>query len=252
VPSLESTKGVLARNKVPVITIFDEKSENFMVQPAVLEASEAWYVAILHIWADGLGSSTEKCLPACQVQRLRSLTSRVLPDAEFWIDGLCIPDAGGMRKLAIGLMAQTYRDAAALLVLDKGLQMCSFTAPLEEKLLRVLVSGWMQRLWTLQEAVLAKKLVFLFSDALVPLVDLLPPAKEMPLSALKINLAAEIFRPSKKSKYNQLTSSDVARSLRWRATSRAGDETLAIASLLGVLHPSWSIYRPNRESSFFS
>jgi len=62
VPSQKSVKAVPARNKVPVITISDEKSENSIVQLAVLESSEAPYVAMPAFGADGLGSSTEKGL----------------------------------------------------------------------------------------------------------------------------------------------------------------------------------------------
>ncbi len=230
VPSLEIVKAALARNEVPVITISREAKEDSPASLSVRSTSETPYIAISHVWADGLGSTTEKGLPECQVQRLTSLASKVLDHGAFWIDALCVPDFKDVRKRAIGLMAQTYRDAAVVLVLDTGIQLCSSTVPLEEKLLRVLISGWMQRLWTLQEAVLAKKLVFLFSDELVPLPDLLPTGREMPLSALKTDLAAEIFRLSK----NDFSIGDVARSLRWRATSRSEDETLAIASLLGV------------------
>lgn len=109
---------------------------------------------------------------------------------------------------------------------------------MEDKLLQILTSAWMQRLWTLQEALLARKLVFEFSDGLVAIQELLPKGEEL-LDVLKTQLAAEIFRLSKRWNYVEkdlgaFGLGDVARSLQWRTTSRSDDETLAISSLLNI------------------
>jgi hypothetical protein len=165
------------------------------------------------------------------------MTQKLVPGGAFWMDGLCVPEQRETRKRAIGLMGNAYRDAAAVLVIDAGIRSCSFDAPEEERLLRVLTSAWMQRMWTLQEALLTRKLVFEFSDKPATLDDLIP-SRENLLDVFKAQLAAEIFRLSTRQGYQQSPKGfgigHVARSLRWRTTSRVEDETLAISSLLNV------------------
>lgn len=236
-PSLSAIAEALSNWRIPVITI--EKS---IASPEILDlrcthALDIPYVAISHVWVDGLGSTAETGLPTCQLRRLSSLTQKLVPGGAFWMDALCIPDWKDMRKRAIGLMGQTYKDATVVLVIDAGIRACSSSAPQEERLLRVLTSAWMQRLWTLQEALFARNLVFEFSDnVLVAIQELLPHGEEL-LDVLKTFLAAEIFRLSKWQNYHQkgmFGIGDVARALISRTTSKLEDETLAISSLLNV------------------
>ncbi|KAL6800557.1 hypothetical protein J3E68DRAFT_398559 [Trichoderma sp. SZMC 28012] len=155
------------------------------------------------------------------------------PGAAFWADGLCIPDIPTVRKKAIGMMARIYSEAVGVLVLDGGLQLCLSVEPTSTKILYVLTCGWMRRLWTLQEAVLAKDLVFAFSDKQIKLNDLIPMTSELLVQPCLGDLASELFRLTKRSLHSFYSIGDVSRSLRWRTTSRPSDETLAIASLLG-------------------
>jgi Heterokaryon incompatibility protein (HET) len=144
-------------------------------------------VAFSHVWADGLGSRTEHGLPACQIRRLSSLASKLVPTSAFWIDSLCIPGAKEPRAQAIRLMVSTYDEAAAVLVLDSGFQSCLSDTSTEEKLLRLLTSSWMRRLWTLQGA-LAAQLVFQFQDMPISLGQLLPSAMDLMGSTLLTGL----------------------------------------------------------------
>lgn len=235
-PPLEEVKQFIFGEEIPVITLDDEVHEG-PIHLKVHKASDVHYVAISHVWADGLGSTTETGLPTCQLRRLASLVSKIRPGAAFWTDGLCIPKADDVRKTAIGMMGRTYSNAAAVLVLDGSLQLCHSTEARSMKVLRVLTSGWMRRLWTLQEAVLSKELHLVFDGVPLLLKDLMPPPDDMLLFQHMTSLAGELFRLTKLSKYNSYSIGDVARSLRWRTTNRPPDETLAIASLLGV-HPS--------------
>ncbi|KAH7556803.1 hypothetical protein BM1_06237 [Bipolaris maydis] len=115
-----------------------------------------------------------------------------------------------------------------------NLQLMKSTESLGAKLLAILTPGWMRRLWTLQEGVLAKQLYIQFADTRQSLGDLIPPVKDMLLQPYLTDLAAELFRLMKRSGYGTYTIGDVARSLRWRDTTRATDENLAVASLLGI------------------
>ncbi|EMD41760.1 hypothetical protein CERSUDRAFT_110334 [Gelatoporia subvermispora B] len=237
-PSLEGVVSKLDNWQIPVVSFHCGSSASNTSDLSCVSALDTPFVAISHVWADGLGSTTEHGLPMCQVQRLEILVRQLrVNGGAFWIDALCIPERNESRKRAIGLMGQTYKNAAAVLVIDSGIRTCSVSAPLEEKLLRVLTSGWMQRVWTLQEALLAKKLAFEFSDGLLTIDELLPQGRDT-LDFLKVTLVIEIMRLLKRQEYGQLGESfglgDVARSLRWRTTSRLSDETLAISSLLDV------------------
>ncbi len=187
-PSLENVISSLSVGKIPVIQC-PPPHEELLSSDSVRMP----YVAISHVWADGLGSTTEEGLPACQIRRLATLTRQLTQDGAFWIDALCIPAVKDMRKRAIGLMAKTYNEAEVVLVIDSSIRATSVSAPREEKLLHLLSSGWMQRLWTLQEGILAQKLVFEFSDGLVALEELLPMGEEM-FNPVLVGLAAEHFQ----------------------------------------------------------
>lgn len=232
IPVVDDVLDLLAAGLVPVLRA--QLDDSSLPPFAVASGTSVAYVAISHVWSDGLGSNTESGLPSCLVHRLDSLVRQVSQGCSFWIDSLCVPDREDMRKRAIGLMAQTYRNADIVLVIDSGIRTCSVHAPLEEKLLRVVTSGWMQRLWTLQEGILARKLMFEFLDGIVDVSTLIPTGEDL-FDPLYMNLAQEVFRLCTYHMSPQSFSlSHVARALRWRTTSRAKDETLAISGFLGV------------------
>src|SRR5438552_215418 len=131
---------------------------------AELENCATKYVAISHVWADGLGSSSEIGLPECQI---RSLSLDVLGSYNtaqfsdeaiipFWIDSLCVPSQRNLRRTAIGIMAKTYANASVVLVLDEGIRQIYSTDSILEKMFVIFVSAWVQRLWPLQEMLLGE------------------------------------------------------------------------------------------------
>lgn len=234
-PPLGRVVGLLESGQVPVVRVHHDSGDDRAI-PAVIPTSFSTtpYVAISHVWSDGLGSTTEVGLPSCQILRLARLVSQVAPNGHFWIDSLCVPARRDMRKRAIQLMAETYRRADMVLVIDSGIRTCSIHAPLEEKLLRVITSGWMQRLWTLQEAMLAAKLCFEFSDGIIGVDDIIPTGEGL-FNPLYMQLSTEVYRlRSYQSFPKEFGIAQVARALKWRSTSKAEDETLAICGLLHV------------------
>ncbi|OCH86591.1 hypothetical protein OBBRIDRAFT_890380 [Obba rivulosa] len=250
-PSVDEVIGHLSNGSIPVITVRVSPNNAIPVNSClcprhfrdgtVLDAIctstiDTPYVAISHVWADGLGSTTEVGLPTCQLRWVTSTARRLVPGGAIWLDGLCVPKEKESRKRAIGLMGKTYRDAAVVLVLDSGIQSCSVKAPIAERLLRIVTSGWMQRLWTLQEAVLARRIVFQFADGftdiqtLVSEADFADPVEWTLISGVGL-LVKEYVENSNS---NGCGIGYVVRSLHWRSTSKLEDETLAIASLLNV------------------
>ncbi len=193
------------------------------------------YVPISHVWADGLRSTTEEGLPACQIRRLGTLIRQLTQDGAFWIDALYIPAVKDMRKRAIGLMAKTYNEAEVVPVIYADItSTTSVSAPRAEKLLHLLSSRWMQRLWILEEGILAQKLVFEFSNVLVALEELLLMEEEM-FNPVLVDLSAELFRLIKHQfRPGSFDISDAIHALCWQTTSRESDETLAVSGLLNL------------------
>ncbi|RPD54381.1 hypothetical protein L227DRAFT_604157 [Lentinus tigrinus ALCF2SS1-6] len=65
-------------------------------------------------------------------------------------------------------MARTYKEAASVLVIDTGIQtQCSTSSTVSNYLFRISLSGWMHRVWTLQEGLLARRLYFEFGGGAI-------------------------------------------------------------------------------------
>ncbi|KAI0659667.1 hypothetical protein C8Q70DRAFT_898913, partial [Cubamyces menziesii] len=228
-PPLDDVLRLLDDDIVPVI-VYDGSVIR------VIPAQDKPYVAISHVWSEGMGSTTDVGLPACLVEHISSLARSLLPEhgGAFWMDSLCVPSAREQRKKAIRLMADTYRDAAKVLVIDDAVRMLchSERTPWPEIMLRVATSAWVRRVWTLQEGLLAHQLCFEFVDGaasinvaspgmspydgLVPVISLRAMANEGP----------PIFSGRQPSLF------EVVFLLRGRMTTKAEDELIAIASLL--------------------
>ncbi|TFK78475.1 hypothetical protein K466DRAFT_657124 [Polyporus arcularius HHB13444] len=104
-PAFSSITSLLVDGKIPVLT-YDGQGLK------IRRAEVGLYVAISHVWADGLGSTAEQGLPTCQVIRIATAARELVPSGAFWVDSLCVPRKEDLRKKAIHLMAQTYRHAA--------------------------------------------------------------------------------------------------------------------------------------------
>lgn len=85
----------------------------------------------------------------------------------FWIDSLCIPKIRDTRKLAISMISETYRSASATVVLDRKIKRCDFKRSLETRIVALSLSTWQERLWTLPESSLSKRVIFMFENDLV-------------------------------------------------------------------------------------
>ena len=130
------------------------------------------YVAISHVWSDRLGNPTANSLPCCQLELLSRIVNSLSQDnandmiVAFWMDTICCPvTTQEARSLAIISMHKTYSEASKVLVLDAYLRRTEMKDLSDmEVLLRIICSPWSCRLWTFQEGVLAKELIFQFAD----------------------------------------------------------------------------------------
>ncbi|KAI0644055.1 hypothetical protein C8Q79DRAFT_1011865 [Trametes meyenii] len=243
-PSLDDTMRLLSEGKVPVIV---HDGVKLHVRPA----EEGPYVAISHVWADGMGSTTEAGLPACVVERISNLAKVLLPGSgAFWVDSLCVPAVSHLRKRAIKLMAQTYRDATKVLVIDECIRtLASENKPWEENLFRIATSAWVRRVWTLQEGLLARALCFEFAEGPVDIearLGIKPSADGMAKEvkwmkpwvtwALVHCVPLLAFRVSHRDIgiSSDIPLNEVVTLLHLRKTSKAEDELIAVSSLLPV------------------
>ena len=113
------------------------------------------------------------------MKRISYLVQQLLPpgerDVSFWIDTICCPrEPMEARRQAITVMSHTYNGADKVLVLDKDLQSTPAHSISDfERMARLYVSGWLTRMWTLQEGVLSKMLFIQYADMAVELTEAL-------------------------------------------------------------------------------
>ena len=206
------------------------------------------YMAVSHVWAHGIGNPKANALPSCQISRLYHLCLQrpyrfrnSLRQVAFWIDTLCIPVDSTFkeyRKLAITRLAGVFREAKRVLVLDAGLQNSSKECSRLELATRMLCAGWMKRLWTFQEAVMAdttpncSKIDVQFSEGCLEFNSLMG-------NNLRSLYHTESAVNALYSSFPQFQSKDkmfgfLARALEYRTTSKIEDEALCLASILGI------------------
>ncbi|GAB1309870.1 hypothetical protein MFIFM68171_00080 [Madurella fahalii] len=143
-------------------------------------ASRTRFVAISHVWSDGLGNNRANAIPLCQFKRLRALVAGLYAgdggeqqSVAFWLDTLCFPLAPqAAYDQALVRMKDSYRRADKVLVLDEYLLgVVAADVSLDEVLARIAVAPWNRRLWTLQEAQLARRDELFFQLADRPVGD---------------------------------------------------------------------------------
>lgn len=175
----DSVFGILKTGSFPLLRLKESQNLDGISIDVVPSDGASQYVALSHVWADGLGNARRNALPRCQLSFLKSLITKLstaagqpVADLLFWCDTLCCPvQSKEAKDLALSQMRRTYEMASHVLVLDSSLRLYSAESFDHEELCsRVLSCSWMSRLWTLQEGVLARvgqRLWFQFQDEAV-------------------------------------------------------------------------------------
>jgi hypothetical protein len=225
------------------------------------------YAIFSHVWADGFGNESANSLPKCwldlfseilkQADRLPHIEQGLCLDAlqYFWIDTLTVPtgkEHRDARRMALQEMHRVYASATCTIVLDAGLMSERTTgAKAVETAMRITMSQWVTRLWTLQEAYLSKRIYFYFADGLMDMDDLESKRQFNPISPLSSSAHTyheAILGPERLELLKRRATSheNIARRLNldfmvalWnamqcRTVSRPQDETLAMAILLDL------------------
>lgn len=139
-------------------------------EPEVIEWQPSMeYATISHVWSDGFGNPDANTMPVCQLKLIRDLLSKLTPNSisttmPFWMDTLMIPvgsdaEIKDVRRKTIRQIPKIFKDASHTIVLDWGLHgIDPDVQKPAQTAMRIIASGWMRRLWTLQEAFVSKSL----------------------------------------------------------------------------------------------
>ena len=240
-PDMEKVTEALESGRIPLIGLNESDGE-------IITLTKQWedstpYVAISHVWADGRGSCSEQGLPSCQIHAIKKAARDAYRkihnediDIPFWIDSLCVPFNSALRRTAIGLMARTYSSASVVLVFDEGIEQIMSSDPIHEKMFVIFISTWVQRLWPLQEMMLADELVFRLADGLLDHRELF--SEDIVSLSGRDPVITELFGWFASLLMNKTTKIIYLDMIVWhlsrRMSSRKSDEILAIAGLFGL------------------
>lgn len=159
---------VLQEGFIPILEVQLTAETNNSLSFRVKKASESIpYIAISHVWADGLGNSRANAILTCQLNALLRSFQNIQYNHDkkmgrewdgsmmaFWLDTLCIPVEDKFKHLgdfSIQKMHGIYKESHCVLVLDHDFSKMAREAKLCEVLSRLVLSGWITRFWTFQE-----------------------------------------------------------------------------------------------------
>ncbi|KXX73622.1 hypothetical protein MMYC01_210143 [Madurella mycetomatis] len=185
-------RSIIADGGIPIVRV--KATRNGTVRLEVKRATHrARYIAISHVWSDGLGNPNANSLPECQLKQLSRSIKRLMPPMDiaqgyislpqlnlsfsardmaiswgstewFWLDTLCIPvgaDAESilLKSRAINQMAAIYAGAHQVLVLDSVMQAFNVRGRDACHLFAQMSAlAWLGRCWTYQEGALTGSL----------------------------------------------------------------------------------------------
>ncbi|KAK4574487.1 hypothetical protein LTR86_001328 [Recurvomyces mirabilis] len=221
------------------------------------------YTALSHVFGEGTGNTEGNYLPKCTLIEIWQVLQAQMqredatgPDAYwgegsplFWMDTLCVPVAPQhhhLRNLAIAHMRQIYQNASRVLVLSPETRKLESGTAVIEMYTKTFLSGWMQRLWTLQEGALNPCLAVVSGNSSMfhvwdPKYDYRTHRCHRILQDLRRVLEYQLCS-SEGALYDQATPAEQGRvreqrlliAFKDRFASRKGDETICIATFLGL------------------
>lgn len=180
----------------------------------------------------------------------------------LWMDTVCVPAQKAdkaYREMAIRNMANVYRKADRVLVVDSWIQGASRVDHINKRSARIFMSNWQRRLWTLQERFFAKNLYFQYRDGRQHRDDLIVDLKidvhfgrshYHSIAAYGVqgvvNLPDFLGADDERSLFPRFDT--LALHLSQRTTSRASDETVCFAAMLDLnTQPSQAIDSKNMD-----
>lgn len=251
----ERTAEIIRASQIPCLRLDRDGKRLELV--AIDQSAPIRFIAISHVWADGLGNHAANALPHCQVRLIQERVNVVtnlgvkplVPSDNqlFWMDTLCIPVGKGFeveRNTAIAEMVTIYRISGTVLVLNNELNNISVGRSPWELSGRITRTTWFRRLWTLHEGVLAQKTVFQLQDGSVDLSELQTAVQGWDVSSKSQDLLCRLIFTETCQPYSKLLLfkskslssrvQDIWAAVQWRNTSYQEDETVCLANMLGL------------------
>jgi len=272
---------ILAAGLIPLVltTELNNQRPEVKIVPHIIQEGGAVgnklpYICISHVWAHGLGNVKQNALPACQIKRLHRHTYPIHhrgrstggPSVSlFWMDTLCVPvqpEHHHLRKKAISQMAEVYRGAMHVLVLDETLLQTSlkirksevvqghslYSSQASNKIIHqkelsfsVMFSDWWRRLWTLQEGMLSTSLLICFKEGLMVQMQQMISQSSHDHVTNRADMSSETMKSllhnliDRAWEFNHISHRrKVITLLCNRSTSRPADEASCLATLMGV------------------
>ncbi|KAF5533892.1 hypothetical protein FMEXI_11567 [Fusarium mexicanum] len=249
----------------PLIRVWeDNETKTLEIKVEKWEARTP-YATVSHVWSQGLGNRNRREIHVCQLRAIKNLLQKVFGDKEyylFWLDTFAIPQRrdgdtryAQLKRKAIGLIHHIFNNAQHCIIFDSYLMNFgnAYDANCRAIGAEVLASGWMMRLWTLQEAFVSDQLHLALRGH--DLVDKMPPnldnfwtetdgqdvlrssMAEIMRGKVELNLMrTEPRKPldEKSTSERALLIASAWRAVRYRTTRNPGEETLALSSLLDI------------------
>jgi hypothetical protein len=148
------------------------RNQNGRVSYEIVDVRGHDFIAISHVFSQGMGNSKANALPLCQIEKLWEFVEELGPrSSALWIDTISVPVSEEWKRLAVSKLREVYSTAAKVLIVDRDL--LNVGDHWLERRLQVLASEWMRRLWTLQEGRLARQLYFQLKDEAVSVDNLM-------------------------------------------------------------------------------
>ncbi|KAL8937263.1 MAG: hypothetical protein Q9216_004511 [Gyalolechia sp. 2 TL-2023] len=251
---------IINKGKIPLFQY--HRGRHKLKLCAMDQSFDKSYAIFSHVWTDGFGSlDLKNRMNPCVLYMLSLMLERVTtlragnrsPVPEyFWIDTLAIPLEDKFAKergKAIKQMHNIYVRAKYTIVLDLSLMQANIGRGYSSPAMKITMSRWMTRLWTLQEAALSKNLFIVFRDRILPLNQLedmfpdedselhscIPSLARVYYAGILGSIRAKIHLEFRKNEGWSPEMDDVAaiwKAAQWRTTAHPIHETLALATML--------------------
>lgn len=228
-------------------------SGNLECVPYNLKKDTQQYGVLSHAWEEGIvvcgreGERNDRRMHQCQLAALQKTFNKLLKDSSedvlFWVDIPCTPRQMDAKGIALNQMRELYSQAGVVLVWDRRLLGMAKSFDTIQMNMRVRTGDWARRLWTFQEAVLARKdgLYVSFKDEQTLSITQIEESRDeaqldhsheqhfvwkaghpfsLPVTKLRVEKEDRVER--------------VWQAVQYRSVKRPEDETLILACVLGL------------------
>ena len=253
---------IIDRGNIPLFRFHKDQSHLELVEMS--HSINKTYTIFPHVWTDGFASSSDKNeMNLCVLKLFSNMLERTtlmqagntssVPKL-FWIDTLAIPthkEFPTQRIKALRQMHKIYACATSTIVIDLGLMRVTMGSGYSNTAMKITMSRWMTRLWTLQEAVLSRNLFFCFLDGVCSMRSLedLFAREDSELHSCVPSLCRTYYDGilgEVRKKIHKAFQEDVGwnprsdilaavwKATQWRSTTHLTNETLSLATMLNV------------------